>query len=178
LIATLVRMLYRTIVALCALALLTAPTPTLAHVTKSDGDMKVMMHLDPDDEPLAGSSTKLHLLFRHAQQSFELSNCDCAVWIAPYKDLASIEATGTHIPLSEDMREASDSRVYATTTTFPTRGIYALVVEGTPREESAFKPFRVVFDTRVDQESSAVLKTPSTLPLPYGMLAAGLVLLA
>lgn len=160
-----------------ALLLLTFfPVPALAHVTKADGDMKVMVHMDPDDEPIAGPPTTLHFLFRHAKTGFEMENCDCTVRIAPYKDLADIETKGDLIRLNETMREASGSRVYAITQSFPSKAVYAIVVEGKPLDTTAFAPFSITFDKRVDR-SKSVLTTPSTIPIGHVMIGAGLVLL-
>ncbi len=151
------------------------PFSATAHVTKADGPMKVMVHMDPDDEPIAGQATALHLLFKHSDGLFELENCTCTAQIVPYKDLADVAENADKVVLEPSMRESSGSRVYSFTHTFPTKGMYAIIVEGTPKD-STFEPFRIVFDKRVER-SSSMLTSPSTFSVGHVMMTAGFALL-
>jgi hypothetical protein len=113
--------------------------PTVfAHTLKIDGNMGINLHIDPDDAPVAGMESKFLLDIQDKSGRFNPnnpSNCDCVLTIfqngVVLKTLPVI-AGGTYAQLRF---------------TFPTSGVYQVVVEGKPKGEGVpFQAFRTTFE--------------------------------
>lgn len=127
----------------CALLLffLTASF-SYAHILSVDGAMGVTLHVDPQDEPLAGVPSRIYVLFSPKSGTyFALEHCDCRL---------RIEKGGTQLvemSVTHEAEHAGDSHVL--TYAFPERGVYRVVVEGASASGPLFDPFSVHFDLRV-----------------------------
>src|SRR5438045_57931 len=53
-----------------------------AHVLKTDGNIGAVLHIDPDDDPIAGSQASFFFEFKDIQGKFQSQNCDCTFSIA------------------------------------------------------------------------------------------------
>ena len=154
------------------LAFLVLPPWAYAHITKSDGPMSVMLHTDPDDEPIGGTPTLFHVLFRTRDTNFSIENCDCLLYVGPYADKDLLEKRGHQIAITPALKEKSGSRVYALPYTFPDRkGVYAVIITGSPKEGSEFEPFRIEFSERVARTSG--VDTLSNSWLTYSIIVLG-----
>lgn len=163
-------------ISLLLLILIAAPLPVAAHITESDGPISILLHVDPNDDPIAGPPTPLHFLIKDSSNTFSVESCNCQILIGNYTDRESLAQNAHVFALTENAREHSGSRVYSIEHTFPKKGIYSIIVQGAPKAGVAFTPFKVQFNLRVGRADTHV-DTPLTLYLAYGMMVAGATLL-
>lgn len=149
-------------------------TPVFAHTLRIDGNMGINLHIDPDDAPVAGMESKFLLDIQDKTGRFNPnnpSNCDCVLTIMQndvvLKTLPVI-AGGTYTQIRF---------------TFPTSGVYQVVVEGKPKGEGVpFQAFHTTFEYFVKPgglESAAVQVHQNALYeyAPYAGLAVGLLII-
>src|SRR5579885_451375 len=53
--------------------------PVYAHVLKSDGSIGAVMHIDPNDDPVANSPATFFFEIKDKTNKFTPQNCDCRV---------------------------------------------------------------------------------------------------
>lgn len=108
---------------------------SLAHVTTSDGSIRVTMHVSPDDDPVARQNSDIFFIISDDESKFSLYECECLVTIS----------VKNKVYLSELLTSSSAS------ITFPSKGIYKIELAGKPKNKS-FSDFYVTFDLRIDKE--------------------------
>ncbi len=143
------------------ITLLFIGAPAEAHQIKNDGSMSVMLHSDPNDDPYAGLPATLYFTFTDKDKQFVLEDCDCRVYIAPYSNLPAIEEKG----FFRDLNSKDIARVYGSYSfeyVFPRKDVYAVVVEGEPKEGAHFDPFEIVFDLRIAKGENLPLPLPTS----------------
>src|SRR5882672_6466726 len=59
------------------LVLFFVATPVEAHFLASDRNIGAVLHVDPNDQPIAGSQTSFFFEFKDKQNKFKAENCDC-----------------------------------------------------------------------------------------------------
>ncbi|GEM_PF-1307400 len=121
-----------------------------AHILKTDGSIGAVLHIDPEDDPIAGQQAGFFLEFKDRLGRFKPGNCDCkAVILAKGREIYSQ-------PLIDQSSENGDSATF--TFTFPSKGEYQLKIDGSPREAGkslgggSFAPFELGYDIDVDRE--------------------------
>lgn len=152
------------VVVLC-LAVLSADEAQ-AHVLKSDGSMGAILHIQPDDAPVAQVPTTYVLSFQETAGSFSLGSCTCGVTI-----------------LSDNMTVATQSlsgsgTVGTSTYTFSKVGVYDIRVAGRPKSGSSFAPFTLDYIIRVNDGSVVRQQFPVLLWIGIGMGVALILLYA
>lgn len=126
--------------------LIFAAAPAAAHVLKSNGSVGAILHVSPDDDPIAGVSTDFFFELKDTEGKFTPESCFC---------LASIYRNGKEVyaqPLfqnntSPSLEDASFSYV------FPQKDIYKVQISGSPNDGKSFKPFTLSWDIRVGREA-------------------------
>lgn len=105
---------------------------TSAHVLAQDGSVTAVLHIAPDDNPVAKRPTRLEFAFADGSQPFHLQTCDCKV------SLHDEKRTLRQVEISPVNGSATDGEA---TVTFPAIGVYTLVVEGsaTPHHHESTK---------------------------------------
>lgn len=117
--------------------------PLIAHqsrmtTTSSDG-VEAMIHVDPDDTPLAGQDSQTWFMLSQTNgRMISLERCNCQVMV--YN--ASNEPIADDLSLSTLSVQGHD--VISTTINFPAPGPYTVVLSGTAKDES-FAPFELEF---------------------------------
>ena len=111
-----------------------APLFAQAHTLKTMGDVGVLLHVDPDDEPLAGETATLYVDIKSAQKN---ASCGCTLSIS--QNSATIYTT--------TLKGASAAVPYV----FPAAGIYQITVASTGAPMPAFT---LTFDQRVMRPAS------------------------
>ncbi|HRH31119.1 MAG TPA: hypothetical protein PK950_00435 [Candidatus Paceibacterota bacterium] len=125
----------------CAFAAM--PLPASAHVLKTDGTMGAILHIDPNDSPVAGEPASIFFDLKDSANIFAVENCVCVV---------SVLQSG------ESILEKTVTRIAPVTYTFPERSIYTVQFSGTPKAgegAATFEPFVLSYDIRVDTVSAA-----------------------
>lgn len=124
---------------------LIVPIPVSAHVLKTNGTVGAVMHVDPDDDPMAGSPSTIYFDFKDTKEHISPKQCQCTL---------SIFQKGKEI-YSQDLFENTANQNFTTEAvyTFPTIGEYTLKVRGTPYIKGDFQPFLLTYDIDVDQKS-------------------------
>lgn len=135
----------------CAVSVHTAS----AHIFKTDGDITVLLHANPDDDPIAKEPASLLFGVTDTTNKFTESACDCKVAIS--RGNATLLSTGL-------LHLATAPSLYSLTIpfTFPERAVYNITVTGTPKTPDAFQPFKTSFNLRVDRASSSTAPHPAT----------------
>ena len=114
--------------------------PVFAHVLKTDGSVGAVIHVDPDDEPHAGTQSTIFLEFHDRAGEFSFEKCDCTLSIA----------SGGKTVYSQNFKDLTlDGSSIGTSFVFPDSGVYKIKVDAEPQAGAKFKDFQLVFDMRV-----------------------------
>ncbi len=121
----------------------------LAHVLKTDGSIGAVIHINPEDDPIAGQESGFFFEFKDTKNAFSPAKCNC---------IFSVKQNGQELNSQSLFQNSSspsleDVSVYYT---FPQKGIYTVSVSGTPITQDDFEPFNLNWDIRVEREASAV----------------------
>ncbi len=119
------------------LASVATGSTAMAHLLKIDGDIGVLMHIDPSDAPLERQKATLFLEIKDRSGQFAPGRCECRL---------SIASQGRQIFAAPVFRGELSSAV---SFSFPAAGAYRVEVSGVPAVSGAFQPFRVAFEVRV-----------------------------
>lgn len=128
-------------------------TPTtFAHVLKTDGNIGAVLHIDPDDDPIAGQQSGFFFEFKDKTNKFKPENCNCTFSI-----LRADKEIFTQ-PLFQNSSSPSltSASIFFT---FPEKDVYQIKVKGLPNTPDAFQQFELTYDIRV-----ARVATPTNNP--------------
>ncbi len=125
-----------------------------AHILATDGSIGAVLHIDPEDDPIAGESATLYFEFKDKNGQFKPEDCTCITLILENgKEVARQNLVNNSIS-------------YA----FPQKDVYQVKVTGLPDGNGSFQPFTLSYDIRVARESvaqpnnTAVSQQTSVLP--------------
>lgn len=115
-----------------------------AHVLMTDKNIGAVLHIDPDDAPIAGQQSSFFFEFKDATNKFNPSDCQCTF---------SITEQGKEIysqPLFQNTTKPSltNASVFYT---FPQQDVYQIAVVGQPNTSGEFQSFKLTYNIRVDQ---------------------------
>lgn len=116
--------------------------PASAHVLQSDGNIGAVMHIDPDDDPIALQPAYFFFDFKDKTGKFTPVNCTCVF---------SIEEAGKQI-YSQPILKSDNELI---TFTFPQKDVYTVKVTGTPSPVDSFQPFTLKYDVRVSRAAAS-----------------------
>ncbi len=122
-------------------------TPVSAHFLATDGNIGAILHVDPDDDPIAGSPSTIFFEFKDKTNAFNPQNCNCRLDILENGKVLYSQAVFQD---NKDLSQLSAAATY----TFPQRDVYQIVVSGNPRSGKSFPPFKLSYELRVDREGS------------------------
>jgi hypothetical protein len=117
--------------------------PVEAHFLIVDHTIGAILHIDPNDEPVAGEQASFFFEFKDKQNKFRPQNCDCTF---------SISENGKEIfsqPLFQNNQNPSLSNA-SIFYTFPQRDVYEIKVVGKPFIPQAFQSFTLTYTIRVE----------------------------
>jgi hypothetical protein len=118
------------------------PSVALAHEVATSGQMGVILHIEPDDNPAAGKQQSIVFYYNDLSENFNAYKCACQVIIGSKgKD----SYTNTVVPDS-----ALQGKTYYT---FPSRGLYSINLKGKPLAAKDFAPFEVNFAVQVNRSA-------------------------
>ncbi|MDB4939877.1 MAG: hypothetical protein JWO40_302 [Candidatus Doudnabacteria bacterium] len=118
-----------------------------AHVLKSDGEVGAVLHIDPDDDPIANEPAAFYFAIKDTSGKFDPSKCDCHFIVT--KD----QQTVFDKPISIIKQSGEWDGIIGYT--FTDRAIYSVLLKGTPKTTNAFQPFNLDYDIRVSRTANA-----------------------
>jgi hypothetical protein len=119
--------------------------PAYAHVLKTDGTIGAVLHVDPQDDPVANQSTNFFFEFKDTSNKFDPKNCDCRVSILQ-GDKEIYSGNLFQNTTNPTLSDAVFSFI------FPEKDIYKVKVEGKPNTPNAFSSFTLSYDVRVAKD--------------------------
>jgi len=156
------------ILLLLSLLLVTFSIPLLvfAHVLKTDGSIGAVLHIDPEDDPVANKPAGFFFEFKDIKNKFDPASCECNF---------SIIQAGKQI-YSQPLFPGTDKQSFSMSKpsldnasvfyTFPERDIYQIIVDGKPKKAGAFANFKLVYDVRVARGENAIAQANTPVPVP------------
>ena len=145
------------------------PRLALAHEVATDGQMGVILHIGADDYPVTTEPQALVFYYNDLNRQFSTTNCACLVMIS--------KGGKTYL---NKIVPPSGTQVGKTIFTFPTTGIYQIVLRGIPEPSTAFTPFNVSYNILINKGSSQSSTTDTSnraTALFSALFGAGLLLL-
>lgn len=135
-----------------------------AHQLQSDGSVHVIMHINPDDNPITGKQSTLVFYVFDDQENFSGTHCDCNV---------GITMDGTSL-LSKPINIGDNgfNHVGELPFNFPMLGDYQINFSGKPIDGTSFQTFNLSFTESVDSSDP-----PSNPDKPFFIIF-GLIALA
>ena len=123
------------------------PKQAEAHFLATDGSIGAILHVDPNDSPVAGSQASFFFDFKDKQNKFKPENCNCTF---------EINENGKTIFSQDLFQSNSDPSLNNASVfyTFPTIAVYEIKVTGITLTSHAFQPFTLVWYFRVDQQAN------------------------
>jgi len=122
-------------------------TPVYAHILKTDGSIGAVLHIDPEDDPIAGQQAGFFFEFKDTKNQFQPQKCNCVF---------SVLENGAQIytqPLFQNNLKPSltSASVFYT---FSGKDVYQVRVVGAPTVTNGFQPFTLIYDIRVSREGA------------------------
>ncbi len=142
------------------------PSAAQAHFIETDGSVLIMLHANPDDDPIIGQDAKLTFYITDSQKKFKLAQCDCRLTISLNNTV--IFSTST---VSNNL---GGSPVFSYT--FPQKGIYTIKFTAAPLVSGGFQNFKFNYDMRVDRTVAQAMAAKNFVYRMYLVLG-GLILL-
>jgi hypothetical protein len=112
------------------------PAGVSAHILQTQGSLGAVLHIDPDDSPIAGKPSGIFFDFKDKSNHFKIENCDCNLVIM----------RNGQIIFNQPFEQPSGGRY-----TFPAQDVYVIKAVGSPKTGSSFEPFELSYTTRVER---------------------------
>lgn len=126
---------------------LSNPGSAFAHILQVDGDIGVILHINPEDDPIAGEPSHFHFDFTDTKDQFRPEKCLCTI------DIYTGENKLFSFKLDENEPDRGKNGI-SFAYTFPKKAIYKVVLVGSPKELNGFQPFSLSYDVRVGRDST------------------------
>ena len=123
--------------------MLTKYKPAQAHFVLSDGSIGAVLHIDPNDDPVAGGVAVFNYEIKDKDNQFNSTECKCVFTITENNNQIDSQKlfSNTTVP--------TDTAI--TSFTLPSIGVYIVTLTGTPMVSGQFQPFTLVYNLRVSQ---------------------------
>ena len=141
------------------LTLSLSASSVLAHFLETDGNIGAVLHLDPNDDPIAGQASAFFLEFKDTSGKFDPLTCTCSADI--YKGEQKVASLPLFAGNGSRLVSGSGQATGNASFTFPNKDVYTMKVVGMPLQSGAFQPFTLNYSIRVDRDlTSASTSTP------------------
>jgi hypothetical protein len=138
------------ILALSAVAVIGTFTPlrqSSAHVLETDGSMGAVLHIDPNDAPVAQQPAYFFLDFASKTGTFDLANCTCTATLTTADGMAVAQP----VVQAEQGQSSEGTFQYQ----FQNAAEYILTVNGVPVSGNAFQKFTLIYTFQVAPSSGS-----------------------
>jgi hypothetical protein len=117
-----------------------------AHVLQTDGSIGAVLHMDPEDDPIAGEQTGFFFEFKDTSGKFNPQNCSCTF---------SVIEDGKQLFTQPLFQNASSSSLTSASLfyTFPEKNVYQVKVAGQSQTPGQFQSFTLTYDVRVARQT-------------------------
>lgn len=156
------------------------PFTALSHEVKQANTLEILLHLEPQDSPIAREVSNLYFNVSDLEDKFSFPDCACKV---------SIASSG-NVLLDRELTAADEAPDWGVNVSrvefvFPSLGIYQVSIEGRSRA-NLYQAFKLVYDVRIERESAnqavdlgqAVVEEGSDFSLTYFYVIGGAVLVS
>lgn len=140
------KILYGLLLLLC-LTFFIVPPIASAHFPATDKDIVVVLHVDPDDDPIPTQKAILNFEIVDNKEHFIPQKCNCTLRISEQGReiyITKLSATKYDKPTIWNI---------SVPFTFPKRDVYRITLTGTPKTPNLFQSFSVGWDFRVNQSA-------------------------
>lgn len=141
------------------------PVNVLAHVLESSGSVGAVMHVSPDDDPIAGQQSDFYFEFKDKEDKFKPEDCNCIISIS--------DSSGKEIsnqPLFSGSNDVN-SRSASFSFTFPQKDVYEIHISG-KSNSGQFSEFNLEYELRVERDlTSSALDASATRQKPNWVMA-------
>lgn len=117
-----------------------------AHELKSDGSISVLLHINPDDDPVAGQPSELLFLISDKNKKFKAEECDCKATVIDNNEMVFSSS------LFKGKTSYRGIFAPAIPYTFPRKGMYTVKLVGKPKNTDGFQSFSLSYDIRIDKD--------------------------
>ncbi len=166
------RKLLFSLVFLFAFTLFVPTQKAYAHVLKTDGSIGAVIHINPEDDPIAGQESGFFFEFKDTKKAFSPEKCNCTFTVKQNGQVLNTQS------LFQDSANPSLENV-SVYYTFPQKGIYTVSVSGTPITPGEFESFTLTWDIRVEREESSpsISESGNDQNIKYIVLIAAVVII-
>jgi hypothetical protein len=114
-----------------------------AHELEADGGISALLHVEPNDDPIAGQKATLKLYFSDDTGKFNTKECDCSLMILRDAHVVHrLRLTPTSSSVAEVSYEFKDA------------GAYDIQVTGKPTAGDNFKAFELKYELKVTPDKT------------------------
>jgi hypothetical protein len=138
-----------------------------AHVLKEDNGISAVLHIDPDDDPIAAQPTPVGVAFS-ADGGFSLQDCNCYVHIVSDGQTIQTDAINPGEP--------GATLTAVSSVQFPKIGVYDLIVGGSAKD-GKFPTFKLDYLERVATSADAPATSSSSNGSSVLIISAGSIVL-
>jgi hypothetical protein len=142
-----------------------------AHILQTDGTIGAVMHIDPNDDPIAGKQASFFFEFKDTTNKFDPKNCDCKMTIVEHNHTIYAQ------PL---FANTSSSTIFSASGfyTLPQPDVYQIILTGTPLSNNAFQSFKLTYVVRAEppDNTSPTPPTSNFFTTHIGHFIAGILL--
>lgn len=146
--------LYRLVLVL-TLGLLLLPKAASAHTFAYDGPIRVLLHVDPQDDPPTNTQAQLFFILSDKDDKFLGSHCNCTLIVSGNGKTLLKQKVFTD--------KSADNNVTTASFVFPRLGVYQISLYGQPKKGFDFHSFRLDYTQRVSQVGEDVKTSRSPL---------------
>lgn len=150
--------------------------PAVAHTLQTDGTIGAVLHISPEDDPIAGDISSFFFEIKDTADNFTSRLCECTVTIEKNSKILLTQ------PVFQDTNEDNQTNL-TMIYTFPETGIYKITLTGKPLSGTTFNEFTLSYDVRVtktieDPKNSGVgSSTLSLIAIPIGLLLISIIVI-
>jgi hypothetical protein len=129
-----------------------------AHVLQTSGSIGAVLHIDPDDDPVAKKPSTFFLEFKDKNNQLSKESCSCQINITQNGKLL----------FSQNLFDNYKDNTATFSYTFPEMGQYVLDISGQPTQTKSIKQFNLKYALDIDGEAN-----PNPLNSPAAAIPTG-----
>jgi hypothetical protein len=136
--------------------------PASAHIYITDRNITVLLHTNPDDDPIVNQPASMLFEITDKTNRFQVADCDCSVMISRQGQML----------LNSPLLTFNTPSIYEFTMpfTFPEKAVYEITFTGKPKTANAFQAFQVQYNLRVDRDAGQAANPQTNTSSDSGLM--------